>query len=213
VVNTGDAVSSLSALVASGRRVNALNALRRPAITSMTPVTAVGGSAGFTLTVDGVNFESNAIVRWNGTNLTTTFVSATRLTAMVTATQVVSPGNVSVTVNNPNAPTLTSSAQTFSISARTFSGGGCFIATAAYGTPMAEDVRYLRAFRDQYLLTSGLGRKFVEVYYRHSPPLADRLRAQDGWRSVVRAALAPLVALSKWIVDVDVLDRQTSDRP
>ena len=37
----------------------------------------------------------------------------------------------------------------------------CFIATAAWGTPMQEDVRYLRAIRDEYLLTNSVGRKFV----------------------------------------------------
>jgi Zn-dependent metalloprotease len=92
-------------------------------------------------------------------------------------------------------------------------GGGCFIATAAYGTPMADDVRYLRAFRDQYLLTNALGRKFVEFYYRNSPPIADKLRARDSWREAVRAALAPLVALSRWIVDAEVVERQTADKP
>jgi len=92
-------------------------------------------------------------------------------------------------------------------------GGGCFIATAAYGSPMATEVRYLRAFRDQYLLTHELGRWFVDRYYRFSPPLADRLRAHEGWRSVVRAALSPLVALSKWVVSSEAVDKQTVDRP
>ena len=92
-------------------------------------------------------------------------------------------------------------------------GGRCFIATAAYGSPMARDVRYLRAFRDQYLLTNKPGRWFVERYYRLSPPLADKLRAHDGWRAVVRVALSPLVMLSKWLVRDDMLEKETADRP
>jgi fibronectin type III domain protein len=95
-------------------------------------------------------------------------------------------------------------------------GGGagrCFIATAAYGSPMARDVRYLRAFRDQYLLTNKPGRWFVEQYYRLSPRLADALRAHDGWRAIVRFALAPLVALSKWLVRDETFEKQTVDRP
>ena len=78
---------------------------------------------------------------------------------------------------------------------------------------MATEVRYLRAFRDQYLLTHELGRWLVDQYYRFSPPLADRLRAHEGWRSVVRAALSPLVALSKWVVSGEAVDKQTVDRP
>jgi hypothetical protein len=92
-------------------------------------------------------------------------------------------------------------------------GGRCFIATAAYGSPMARDVRYLRAFRDQYLLTNKLGQWFVEQYYRLSPPLADELRAHDEWRAIVRLALSPLVMLSKWLVSDETFEKQTAERP
>jgi hypothetical protein len=91
-------------------------------------------------------------------------------------------------------------------------GGHCFIATAAYGSPMARDVRYLRAFRDQYLLTNNLGKWFVKQYYRLSPPLADELSTHDGWRAIVRVALAPLVVLSKWLVSVETFEKQTADQ-
>jgi hypothetical protein len=76
---------------------------------------------------------------------------------------------------------------------------------------MATEVRYLRAFRDQYLLTNKLGQRFVEQYYRFSPPLADQLRAHDRWRAIVRVALSPLVALSKWIVSGETFEKQTAD--
>lgn len=58
-------------------------------------------------------------------------------------------------------------------------GGGCFIATAAYGTPMATDKRDLRVFRDPYLLTNTLGRELAGLYYRYSPPLADYRRQHN----------------------------------
>jgi hypothetical protein len=51
------------------------------------------------------------------------------------------------------------------------SGSRCFIATAAFGSPMAPEVALLRAFRDSWLLTNSPGRIVVEFYYWISPRL------------------------------------------
>jgi archaellum component FlaG (FlaF/FlaG flagellin family) len=83
----------------------------------------------------------------------------------------------------------------------TTSGGGCFIATAAYGTPMAAEIQVLREFRDEYLLTNPAGRAFVAFYYQHSPPIADFITEHPVLKPVVRAALAPVVAMSTLIVN------------
>jgi len=186
-----------------------------PAIANLSPSSATAGGAAFTLTVNGSNFVNGAEVRWNGVARTTTFVSAARLTAAVLAADIAGAGGVSVTVFNPAPGGGTSSALAFTIAVRSSSSGGgrCFIATAAYGTPMATDVRYLRAFRDQYLLSNTAGREFVRLYYKYSPPLADYLRGHDGLRALVRGALAPLVALSKAIVSPRVLETETAARP
>jgi hypothetical protein len=77
----------------------------------------------------------------------------------------------------------------------------CFIATAAYGTPMSKEVGALRRFRDRYLLTSTAGRWFVQTYYTISPPLADFIRQHDTLRAAVRWMLKPLVTLAEALSD------------
>ena len=74
-------------------------------------------------------------------------------------------------------------------------GGGCFVATAAYGTPMAGEVRTLCDFRDAHLLNNPVGRRFVAFYYRVSPPIADFIAKHESLRSMVRFILKPVVKL------------------
>jgi alpha-tubulin suppressor-like RCC1 family protein len=73
---------------------------------------------------------------------------------------------------------------------------GCFIATAAYGTPMAEEIQILREFRDEYLLTNPLGQALVDLYYRVSPPMAEFITEHPSLKPIVRAGLLPAVAMS-----------------
>jgi len=72
-------------------------------------------------------------------------------------------------------------------------GGGCFIATASYGSSMSDEVMVLREFRDRYLLTNSTGRKFVKCYYRYSPPVARYIERNDTFRTAARISLLPVV--------------------
>jgi len=72
----------------------------------------------------------------------------------------------------------------------------CCTATAAYGTPMAQEIGILRQFRDEYLLANPVGSTLVDIYYRVSPPIAEFITEHPDLKPVVRAGLAPAVAMS-----------------
>jgi hypothetical protein len=74
--------------------------------------------------------------------------------------------------------------------------GGCFIATAAYGSPLAPQVHVLRTFREHYLRPHALGRIVIRVYETVSPPVAEVIRSSNPLRGVVRAVLWPVVGLA-----------------
>jgi len=76
----------------------------------------------------------------------------------------------------------------------------CFIASAAFRDAGAPRVVRLRAFRDRFLLPHAWGRALVRVYYRVSPPLAERLRDERAVAAMVRTALLPAVGLAEVMV-------------
>jgi hypothetical protein len=72
----------------------------------------------------------------------------------------------------------------------------CFVATAAYGTPTAEQIDVLREFRDVVLLESAVGSRFAALYYRLGPPVADFIVRSDLLRTLVRELLVdPIVCI------------------
>lgn len=79
-------------------------------------------------------------------------------------------------------------------------GGPCFIATAAYGTPLAAQVDTLRAVRDVYLLNNPMGTAFVDLYYQFSPAVAEMVAAHPALAVCVRLALAPVIVAGRLLL-------------
>jgi hypothetical protein len=82
-----------------------------------------------------------------------------------------------------------------------FDENSCFVATAAYGSPLEKNVKVLRAFRDKVLLKTSVGQLFVKAYYFLSPPLAKWIGLSATRRSVARTVLTPLVLLTTFLME------------
>ena len=77
-------------------------------------------------------------------------------------------------------------------------GGGCLIATAAYGSEMAPQVQQLRELRDNSLLQTASGTSFMnsfnDFYYSFSPTVADWERENPAFKEFVKISLTPLIS-------------------
>ena len=77
-------------------------------------------------------------------------------------------------------------------------GGGCLIATAAYGSEMAPQVQMLREIRDNQLMNTESGSAFMgtfnELYYSFSPYIADMERESPMFKEIVKAGLTPMLS-------------------
>ena len=77
-------------------------------------------------------------------------------------------------------------------------GGGCLIATAAYGSEMAPQVQLLREIRDNQLMNTESGTAFMgmfnDVYYTFSPIIADMQRENPMFKEAVKLGLTPMLS-------------------
>jgi hypothetical protein len=74
----------------------------------------------------------------------------------------------------------------------------CFVATAAYGSPLADEIGVLRAARDRYLAPHAFGRALISAYYTLGPALAEPVREHAWLADTIRAVLTPIVRLIAW---------------
>jgi outer membrane protein assembly factor BamB len=116
-------------------------------------------------------------------------------------------GDVDTIADVSAASTIVTMEANYEITAKFQKTTGCFIATAAYGTPMAEEIEILRGFRDEYLLTNPLGQALVDLYYRASPPMAEFITEHPSLKPIVRAGLVPAVAMSTIAVNTSPAEK------
>jgi hypothetical protein len=86
-----------------------------PVVSSLSPSSAVAGSAGFSLTVNGTGFTAASVVNWNGSARATTFVSSTQLRAAIPDADVAAVGTTLVSVFTPAPGGGTSASLAFSV--------------------------------------------------------------------------------------------------
>ena len=93
-----------------------------------------------------------------------------------------------------SAPSYTTtSGQT--VQEKTNRNSKCFIATAAYGTPMAREINILRRFRDQEMEPNRIGKHLVTLYYETSPFLASVIARSKNMQAFVRTGLKPIIRI------------------
>ena len=77
-------------------------------------------------------------------------------------------------------------------------GGGCLIATAAYGSELAPQVQFLREIRDNTVMSTTSGAAFItsfnNLYYTFSPTIADMERENPIFQEVVRLFITPMIS-------------------
>jgi len=88
------------------------------------------------------------------------------------------------------------------------SGGGCLIATAAFGSEMAPQVQFLREIRDNTVLQTQSGSTFMtgfnQFYYSFSPAIADYERENSAFKETVKIAITPMLTSLAILNYVDI---------
>jgi len=200
----GTAIHSVTATL----RVDVSSDFALSASPSQTTI-AVGSDGSLTLTVTSVN-GFNSAVSFTAKNLPdgltvrftpqTTEVSSTSIsTVTIAAKKDIPPGVYHLKIS-AESESLEHEVEIIVTVEGTKSN--CLIATATYGSEVADEVQTLRRFRDDHILTSFAGRQFMIVfdswYYSFSPAVAESIRKNGSMRELVKIALYPLI----WILRI-----------
>jgi uncharacterized protein (TIGR03437 family) len=125
-------------ILISGRAFSVLQSATQPnpvpVVTSLSPTSAISGSGTLILTVAGSNFVPASVVRWNGSDRSTTFFSSTQIVAQLLASDLANPGAGSVIVFNPLPGGGTSNTVTFPILSNVVT-----VSAASYAAPVAQE--------------------------------------------------------------------------
>jgi C1A family cysteine protease len=218
--NTG-AKARTGTLTIAGRTHTVTQAGAPPTITNRSPASGATGVAvdtaitvDFSETMNAASINTSSFRLTQGSSTVSGTVTPGSLNATLTPSGSLTPGTtytvtVTTAVQDDEGVALASESSWSFTTAGTppvtsssggSDGGGCFIATAAFGSALEPRVVTLREFRDVYLLPSHSGKAFVELYYTLSPPMADVIAADEGLRTGVRAVLAPVVAASETLL-------------
>lgn len=147
--------------------------------------------------------SSNSItinVDQNGLAIASEAMEGAQITAMFQAYY----DTASLSVSNP-ASITPGATRNCTISSN--SDGRCFIATAAFGSPLHPYVQILREFRDRYLLTNDIGRKMVSLYYFYSPLAAEAITEDAALRAGVQISLIPVIIFSAFMVKTTMIEK------
>jgi len=170
--------------------VTTSNTITVAGINTDTTISITGG----TYSINGVEYTSDAGTVSNGDTVTIQLTSSGSYSTTTDATLTIDGVSDTFSVTTKAAPVVSGGGGGGG-------GGGCFIATAAFGSPLAGQVEILRKFRDRYLLTNSFGRKFVAWYYRVGPVAASYIKDKPLVKAAVQVALYPLIGFSLLLIN------------
>ena len=160
-------------------------------------LSAIGGFTGV-ITLDALTSSND--VTANLSNTTIVFDSdVTSATSNLTiGSSEGASGEFTITVNSSSSDGTVSRSITIPVNVQEDNGGGCLIATAAYGTELAPQVQLLREIRDNTVMSTSSGAAFMtgfnQLYYSFSPTIADWERENLMFQETVRALITPMIS-------------------